>query len=129
MPIRTVRTIGKVGTIGRRPYSQLIGPPTPGRQAVKPLNRFLARALEKRMDRGIGDNSGKEQCPEVDSTAINVISYNSVLGQLRVTFKQGRSYNYFDVSGATYRAFCEADSKGKFFNANIRNKYAYARLG
>ncbi len=121
--VSKVGTVAKVGTVSRRPYSQLKGPPLPGRQAVRPLAGALARVLQRQQ------GSGGENCPDVNSTAITAVGYNSALGRMTVTFIGGRTYAYFDVSPSSYEAFCHADSKGRFFNKAIRDKHAYTRLG
>ena len=46
---------------------------------------------------------------------------------LEVEFKKGDIYQYFDLPEPVYEAFCQADSKGKFFNQSIRGVYRYAR--
>ncbi len=112
--------------MARRPYSQLVGPPVPGKQAVAKLHPALARAVEGRGQYGGGQ--GQESC-EVSSTAINDINYDQRGHRLFVTFNSGRRYTYFDVSAEQYQKFCDADSKGRYFNKVIRDKYAYAKIG
>ena len=46
---------------------------------------------------------------------------------LEVDFKNSTCYQYFDVPEPVYEAFCQAGSKGAFFNENIRGAYRYAR--
>ena len=64
----------------------------------------------------------------VDSSAIRVIDYDRGLRRLQVTFASGDRYVFRGVPGEVHRAFCEADSKGRFFQAKIRDRYPYARL-
>ncbi len=115
--------------MARRPYSQIKGP-GPGhwdRQAVKPLpTRGIAGALNRVLQR---QDVGGERCDSSGSTAIKGMNYNNATGRMTLTFPSGRTYAYFDVSPADYRAFCNADSKGRYFNSVIRDKYAYAKLG
>lgn len=40
---------------------------------------------------------------------------------LKITFVSGKVYVYPTVSKETFDEFTKADSKGKFFNDNIRN--------
>ncbi|WP_245272656.1 KTSC domain-containing protein [Mesorhizobium sp. LNHC221B00] len=40
----------------------------------------------------------------------------------------GNRYDYLDVAPATYAAFRKAYSKGRFFNAFIRDRYSYRRV-
>ncbi len=108
--------------MARRPYSQLVGPPKPGKQAVEYLSPALSRVIQRSQLSG-------EKCDSSGSTAIKAIGYNSSSGRLTLTFPSGRTYAYFDVSPDEYRALCNADSKGRYFNQVIRDKYAYAKLG
>ncbi|MCC7451234.1 MAG: KTSC domain-containing protein, partial [Anaerolineae bacterium] len=59
---------------------------------------------------------------EVESSVIKSIGCSVVL---EVEFESGRVYQYFDVPIAVYLEFLTADSKGKYFNAHIRNEYPY----
>jgi KTSC domain len=64
----------------------------------------------------------------VESSAIQAIDYDRGRQRLQVTFVSGERYVYRRVPGEVHRAFCEADSKGRFFQAKIRDRYPYARL-
>lgn len=50
----------------------------------------------------------------------SAFSYHWHDGHLRLTFPGGKSYDY-RVSEELYRAFLEADSKGRFFHEHIRH--------
>jgi hypothetical protein len=56
----------------------------------------------------------------VDSSHIVATGYDSLSQTLHVEFKGGAVYRYFLVPAEVYRDFLEAESKGKFFSANIR---------
>lgn len=62
------------------------------------------------------------------STAIKDLEYDNVRRVLTVTFVTGRRYIYFDVEPETYGAFGAAQSKGGFFNTNIRDRYAFSEI-
>lgn len=64
----------------------------------------------------------------VDSSAIRAIDYDRGRRRLQVTFVSGDRYVYRGVPGEVHRAFVEAESKGRFFRAKIRDHYPYARL-
>jgi hypothetical protein len=64
----------------------------------------------------------------VESTAIRAVDYEADRRELKVTFVSGELYVYGDVPGEVHRAFVEADSKGRFFQAQIRGRYAYEKL-
>jgi len=66
--------------------------------------------------------------PHVESEAIESIGYRHEQRQLFVTFTTGRKYVYFDVPASTYREFLEAESHGRYFNAHIRDHYAYREI-
>jgi len=44
-----------------------------------------------------------------------------------VRFVDGEWYTYFDVPAGVPRAFVEAESHGRFFQQNIRDRYSYRR--
>ncbi len=66
--------------------------------------------------------------PFVESSAIERIDYRSETGQLFVTFTGGRRYIYFDVPASIYRRFMEAESRGRYFNSQIRDHYDFREL-
>jgi hypothetical protein len=65
---------------------------------------------------------------EVDSTAIQEIDYDEDRAKLLVRFASGERYVYVGVPGEVHRSFCGAESKGRFFQAEIRDRYPYNRL-
>jgi hypothetical protein len=65
---------------------------------------------------------------DVDSAAIQAIDYDEVRAKLFVRFMSGERYVYVGVPGEVHRSFVEADSKGRFFQAEIRDQYPYNRL-
>jgi hypothetical protein len=42
--------------------------------------------------------------------------------------KTGDVYRYFEFPAADYQAFLDAESRGRFFLAHIRDHYRYERL-
>ncbi len=59
------------------------------------------------------------------STAIRNIAYDTATRKLWVTFTTGRRYVYEDVALEVVQAFQRADSRGAFFNHEIRDRYPY----
>lgn len=59
------------------------------------------------------------------STAIRNIVYDASAKRMLVIFVTGRKYIYEDVPAEVHAAFQSAPSKGAFFNAEIRDRYAY----
>lgn len=62
------------------------------------------------------------------STAIRRFAYDPDARALDVTFVTGRRYRYFAVPGEVAKAFRGAMSKGRFFNARIRDRFAFEGL-
>jgi hypothetical protein len=66
--------------------------------------------------------------PGMPSTAIRTISYDAPARRLAVTFITGRQYVYDGVPATVFHAFRTASSKGRFFNAEIRDRYAFREV-
>ena len=64
----------------------------------------------------------------VNSTAISEIDYDAARAKLLVRFMSGERYVYVGVPGEVHRSFVEADSKGRFFQFQIRDRYPFNRL-
>ena len=64
----------------------------------------------------------------VESTAIREIDYDAERAKLLVRFESGERYVYVGVPGEVHRSFVEADSKGRFFQLQIRDRYPFNRL-
>lgn len=60
------------------------------------------------------------------STSIRKMDYDATTRTLSVWFvASGKRYDYENVPAETYSAFRQAFSKGRFFNAFIRNRFKY----
>lgn len=66
---------------------------------------------------------------DVDSTAISEIGYDAERAKLSVRFQSGARYVYVGVPGELHRALVAADSKGRFFQREIRDRYPFNRIG
>lgn len=62
------------------------------------------------------------------STAIREIDYDAERAKLVVRFVSGERYVYVGVPGEVHRSLCEAESKGRFFQLQIRDRYPYNKL-
>lgn len=62
------------------------------------------------------------------STAIHDFRYDYDARALEVTFVTGRRYLYHDVPPGAAEAFRSAFSKGRHFNAHIRDLYSFTEL-
>lgn len=59
------------------------------------------------------------------SSAIGEAEYDDLLEELTITFKDGSQYTYESVPQDVFSSFMAAASAGQYFNANIRNEYAF----
>jgi hypothetical protein len=66
---------------------------------------------------------------DLESTAISEIDYDAERTKLLVRFRSGEAYVYVGVPAEVCRSFVEADSKGRFFQQQIRDRYPFNRLG
>ena len=62
------------------------------------------------------------------STVIRRSDYRPETRELEVLFVTGRRYLYADVPPEAAQRFREAFSKGRYFNAHIRDRYACREL-
>jgi lysyl-tRNA synthetase class 2 len=66
--------------------------------------------------------------PEVDSSALKAIDYRPLQHQLVLRFSSGERYAYDQASEELYRRFLAAESKGRFFQAQIRGRLPFRKL-
>ena len=65
----------------------------------------------------------------VPSTVIKGAWYLPQRRQLDLLFTSGRRYVYANVPMAIARRFAAAESKGRFYNREIRNRFACREVG
>ena len=65
-----------------------------------------------------------EVVPVGNSSAIERIMFDKVRSQLYIKFKNSPLYSY-NIDEAIFEAFCQADSKGKFFHQNIKDNFPF----
>ena len=61
--------------------------------------------------------------PTVSSTAIASLDYDEDSETLTVTFHDGNRYDLPKFPQIEYERFLNADSIGRYWNANVRGKY------
>ena len=71
--------------------------------------------------------SDVERVP-VESSNIESIGYDEETKELVVEFKGGQLYLYENVPPLIYKKFLEAESKGRFFGANIKQVFGYRKV-
>ncbi len=62
----------------------------------------------------------------VDSSTIQGIAFDT--NKLFVKFTSGSIYEYSNVPKELFESLKTAESKGRFFGTNIKNKFEYKRL-
>lgn len=62
------------------------------------------------------------------STLLASAGHDSRRRLLDVEFRTGELYRFFNVPSACYRELLGADSKGRYFNSSIRNRFPYQHL-
>ena len=64
----------------------------------------------------------------VISTELRSIGYDEKTLTLEVEFHRRGTYQYFGVTKDVYLNLMSASSKGRYFNASIRDAYNYQRV-
>jgi hypothetical protein len=75
----------------------------------------------------------KRRCPTIErtpitSTNLRAAGYDEGSQTLEVEFTNGAVYQYAGVPLNEFEGLMNADSKGKYLNANIKNRYPYTKL-
>ena len=65
----------------------------------------------------------------VSSSNVKAIGYDANSQTLEVEFVNGRVYQYYGVPDHVHAEFMRAPSKGQFLHYQIKNQYAYSRVG
>ena len=65
----------------------------------------------------------------LQSSVLAATEYFPQLQTLDIVFNSGKAYRYLKVPMSLYQDLLEADSKGAFFNAHIRNQFSFQHLG
>lgn len=59
----------------------------------------------------------------VASSAISAVGYDPTTRRMKVTFKQGRTYDFCGVPPDVHNSFMRAGSKGSYYDRVIRDRY------
>ena len=65
----------------------------------------------------------------VTSSVIASIGYDPATNTMDVEFRTGRLYRFFGITRAVHKALISADSIGRHFNAEIRNRFPCREIG
>jgi hypothetical protein len=63
----------------------------------------------------------------VDSTTMRSVGYDSVAQVLEIEFTSGAVYQYLEVPDRVFGELMHAESKGRYFNEEIRDDYTALR--
>jgi hypothetical protein len=63
-----------------------------------------------------------------ESSSIARFKFSEPNQILVVQFKNGRTYQYRNVSSEVFTSLLNACSKGTFFNQNIQGRYQYSQI-
>jgi hypothetical protein len=63
---------------------------------------------------------------DVNSSLLSNVSYDAGQSVLQLELCDGAIYRYFDVPPVIYEGLLAANSKGSYFNREIRNCFRYA---
>ena len=65
----------------------------------------------------------------VDSSELRSVGYEMDAAVLEAEFHSGEVYDYFDVPAQLVVELLEAESIGRYFNAHIRSKFKFKKVG
>lgn len=68
--------------------------------------------------------------PRVDlqSTSLNAATYQDQSGLLELEFRSGAIYRYIGVPVHVYQELVLSESKGRYFNQHIRNRFPFTKI-
>jgi hypothetical protein len=64
----------------------------------------------------------------VRSSLLLTVGYDEGDSLLEIQFKNSGTYRYEGVPSSVYQGLMAAESKGSYFDKNIRNKYPFRKL-
>lgn len=68
------------------------------------------------------------QSTDWNSTLLQAAAYQNQTAFLELEFRGGAVYRYFGVPAPTYEGLLRAESKGRYFNAHIRNRFVHTKI-
>ena len=63
-----------------------------------------------------------------DSTLLKAAAYHAQFAVLELTFHSGAVYRCFGVPALIYNQPLRAESKGRYFNSHIRNRFKFTKF-
>jgi hypothetical protein len=92
------------------------------------MNRFQFLCAIISLACGSAFASRIERIP-VESSNLKSVGYDEKTRVLEIEFHHGGIYRYYDVPADTHSALMKAESKGKYFQSHIRNKFRFEKIG
>ena len=92
------------------------------RKAQAALHRAAARQNRS------GKFGLKTNTPNVRSSMMIRVEYDEDNNELDITFVGGKTYRYLQVTPDIYIGLLDAESKGEFFNAHIKDRFEYREV-
>ncbi len=65
---------------------------------------------------------------QVASRTLVSAAYSDRGSWLEIEFRDGAVYRFFDVPAECFQSLLQSESKGAYFNQNIRKRFRYQRL-
>ena len=65
---------------------------------------------------------------DLKSTSLHAATYQDQSAFLELEFCSGAIYQYLGVPAQTYQDLLSAESKGRYFNQHIRNRFPFAKI-
>lgn len=89
----------------------------------------MPNSYNKSFNKEMRENINKAiKLEKVISSTIEGIGYDNIYNILYIQFKTKAIYCYFNVSDYIYNSFLSSQSKGKFFECNIKTNYSYEKV-
>jgi hypothetical protein len=92
------------------------------------MNRFEFICAVLLLGSGLVFAVSIERVP-VESSNLKSVGFDEKARVLEIEFHHGGLYRYHDVPQETHAALMKAESKGKYFQAHIRNKFRFEKIG
>jgi hypothetical protein len=61
------------------------------------------------------------------SSTINTVEYDTLMENMNVIFKNGVVYTFCGVPKTCFEEFKNAESYGRYFHSNVKNKYEFMK--
>ena len=96
------------------------------RPDIENIDAALKRAAYKAVHGTREERAGHFK--PVRSSMLTSVRYDHDTRELDIAFTSGKTYRYLNVPLETYVALLDAESKGEFFNDNIKDEFVYAEV-